>query len=225
MFRLNISDIYRDFYKLSEKYSGARSNSPSYNGDEEDLMPRNNERNSTINNKNTPITIKILSVEDAINEHKSSNGNKQLAWKSFKYHSSTNIEAKYWLGYYYFHDEKIPELQQIDKKVRIQTATEIFKETAGKGNPSAQLRYGMCLWKGEGVDVNSFEALKYLKMAANRGNSAAMYIIGKAYWNGRNSSNGNGIEKDEKQGAYYLKQAALRNHHKAKEMCAENNIK
>jgi TPR repeat protein len=39
----------------------------------------------------------------------------------------------------------------------------------------------MCLWKGEGVAINSIEALKYLKMAANQGNPAAMYTIGKAY--------------------------------------------
>ncbi|PKK75599.1 hypothetical protein RhiirC2_644783, partial [Rhizophagus irregularis] len=82
-------------------------------------------------------------------------------------------------------------------------AIDIFKETADKGNPSAQLRYGMCLWKGEGVAINSIEAFKYLKMAANQGNPAAMYIIGKAYWNG-----GDGIEKDKRQGAEYLKKAA-----------------
>ncbi|CAB5215436.1 unnamed protein product [Rhizophagus irregularis] len=33
----------------------------------------------------------------------------------------------------------------------------------------------------EGVAINSIEALKYLKMAANQENPAAMYIIGKAY--------------------------------------------
>ena len=77
----------------------------------------------------------------------------------------------------------------------------------------------MCLWKGEGVDVNSLEALKYYKLAANSENSAAMYIIGKAYWNG-----GNGINQDKVQGADYLKNAARYNHPKAKEMCVENRI-
>ena len=110
-------------------------------------------------------------------------------------------------------------MQQIDKKERIKIAVEIFKETADKGNPSAQLRYGICLWQGEGINSNSFEALKYLKMAANSENSAAMYVIGKAYWNG-----GNGIEQDKKQGAKYLKDAASRNHRKAEEMCLANEI-
>ncbi|CAB4388340.1 unnamed protein product [Rhizophagus irregularis] len=125
--------------------------------------------------QNEKKSTKILSVDDAINEHKK--GNKQLAWQSFSYHSETDIESKYWLGYYYYHEE-IPELQRISKEGRISIAIEIFKETADKGNPSAQLRYGMCLWKGEGVAINSIEALKYLKMASNQGNPAAMYIIG-----------------------------------------------
>ncbi|CAG8441199.1 14351_t:CDS:2 [Funneliformis caledonium] len=39
---------------------------------------------------------RILSVEKAIQEHKSNNGNKQLVWQSFKHHLETNIDAKYW---------------------------------------------------------------------------------------------------------------------------------
>jgi hypothetical protein len=198
MWRHNISDICRDFYNLSKKYS--------------------NVGNGTMDNNKKLSTVTILSVKDAITEHKSSKGDKQLAWQSFKYHSSTDIDAKYWLGYYYYHED-ISELQQIDKEERIKMAIDIFKETAERGNPSAQLRYGMCLWKGEGVDVNSYEALKYLKLAANSDNAAAMYIIGKAYLNG-----GNGIEQDMSLGAEYLKSAALRNHIKAKKACAENNI-
>jgi len=46
------------------------------------------------------LTITILTVESAIREHKSKNGNKQLAWENFKHHSMTNLEAKHWLGYY-----------------------------------------------------------------------------------------------------------------------------
>jgi hypothetical protein len=222
--RLNISDICREYYNLSKKY---QSKSISYDSSifisefETEYLDDFNEPiliDDSPSNQNT-ITIPILTVDDAIHEHKSKNGNKLLAWESFKHHSSTNIEAKYWLGYYYYHDKEIPELQQIDKKVRIKTAAEIFKETADKGNPSAQLRYGICLWQGDGVNANSFEALKYLKSAASSGNSAAMYIMGKAYWNG-----GNGVVKDKKQGADYLKKAALNNHPKAKEMCIANNI-
>ena len=42
------------------------------------------------------------------------------------------------MGYYYHHDETIPELQQISREKRIKIAVEIFKETADKG-------YGMCV--------------------------------------------------------------------------------
>jgi hypothetical protein len=80
-----------------------------------------------LNKKNTSsVTITIPSVEDAIREHKSPNGNKRLAWQSFLYHSETDIEAKYWLGYYYRHEE-IPELQIINKEERIKTAANLFK--------------------------------------------------------------------------------------------------
>ena len=123
------------------------------------------------------------------------------------------------VGYYYYHDDEVPELQQIDKKERIRIAVNIFEEAADNGNPSAQLRYGRCLWQGEGVGANPLKALKYLKMSANSGNSAAMYIIGKAYWNG-----GKGIEQDKEQGAKYFKLAASKNHDKAISMCNSNNI-
>ncbi|CAB5383851.1 unnamed protein product [Rhizophagus irregularis] len=46
-------------------------------------------------------------------------------------------------------DNQIPELQKFSKDERVRIAVEIFKETADKGNPSAQLRYGICLWQGE----------------------------------------------------------------------------
>ena len=122
------------------------------------------------------------------------------------------------VGYYYYHED-VPELQDISKEEKVRIAVEIFKETADKGNPSAQLRYGICLWQGEGTSANSFEAIRYLKMAAAQDNPAAMYIIGKAYWNG-----GNGIDRDKEKGANYLKMAASKNHQKAIEMCSANNI-
>jgi TPR repeat protein len=184
-----MSDICRDFYKLSENYSKSK---PSL------------------------INISILPVNDAIKEHKLNNGDKQLAWNSFKFYSITNVEARYWVGYYLrYHGAEIPELQSLNEKERIKIAVDIFKETADKGNPSAQLRYGMHLWNNE----NYIEALKYLEMSASAEDAAAMYIVGKAYWKG-----GKGIEQDKEKGAKYLKHAALKDSAKAREMCIENNI-
>jgi hypothetical protein len=217
-YRISISDICRDLYKLSRKFSNAKSISLSYVDPNSGFLPyNNNARVSTLNDYYR--YNKILSVDDAIHEHKSKNGNKQLAWQSFKYHSTNNDLAKYMVGYYYYHDDVIPELQEMSREERFRIAVNIFEESADKGNPSAQLRFGICLWQGEGITANSFKALKYLKMAANSGNSAAMYIIGKAYWNG-----GNGIEQDKNQGAEYLKNAALNNHPTAKNLCYSNNI-
>ncbi|CAB4488115.1 unnamed protein product [Rhizophagus irregularis] len=209
--RPKISKICHKLHKLSKDYSKFSTLDDCTEDYDENLS-------SIDDNQSTMTSITILTVEDAIRAHKSKNGNKQLAWQSFKYHSVIDIYAKYMVGYYYYHEE-VPELQKISKDERVRIAVEIFKETADKGNPSAQLRYGICLWQGEGISANSFEALKYLKLSANQGNSAAMYVIGKAYLNG-----GNGIEQDRERGAKYLKEAALKNHLKAKEMCIKNNI-
>ncbi|CAI2170324.1 14929_t:CDS:2 [Funneliformis geosporum] len=197
--------ICRTLSDLNEKYSCLMPNSPLPNlKDDEDL---------TIDNHPMSQTPRILSVEEAIQEHKSNNGNKQLAWQSFKHHSETNIDAKYWKGYYYFYGE-IPELQQMDQQERNRIALEIFRETADKGNASAQLRYGMYLWQ----ICNYSEAFKYLEKSAESGNSTAMYNIGSAYWNG------NFVEQDKMKGANYLIEAAKKNQPKAIEMCRINKI-
>jgi len=196
--RLTIFVICRTLSELNEKYSNE------YSKDDEDL---------TIDNHPMLQTPRILSVDEAIREHKSNNGDKQLAWKSFQYHSETDMVAKYWVGYYYYYGE-IPELQQVNQQERTKIALEIFKETADEGNPSAQLRYGMCLWQ----DAKYSEAFKYLEMSAKAGNSTAMYNIGSAYWNG------NCVEQDQGKGAEYLKGAAMQNQPKAIEMCKTNNI-
>ena len=186
--RPNMSEICHDFYKLSGNYS----------------------RSKNFTN------VKILSVEDAIQEHKTNNGDKQLAWNSFKFHSITNVEARYWIGcYFYDYGEIIPELQSIEKEERIKNAVDIFKEIANQGHPSAQLKYGVHLWERE----HYAEAFKYLKMSADADDIVAMYNVGKAYWNG-----GKGIEQDKEKGAEYLKRAALKNYPKAREMCDANNI-
>jgi hypothetical protein len=169
-----------------------------------------------LGNKPSLINISILFVDDAIEEHKLKNGDKQLAWNSFKFYSITNVEARYWVGYYlYHHGAEIPELQSLNERERIKIAVDISKETADKGNPSAQLRYGMHLWKNE----NCNEALKYLEMSASAKDAVAMYIVGKAYWKG-----GKGIKQDKEKGTKYLKLAALKDNAKAREMCIENNI-
>ncbi|CAG8712457.1 6917_t:CDS:1 [Funneliformis mosseae] len=224
--RSNISIICRKLYKLMEQYSGTsrpHSGSSVLNNENEAPIPskdykvnysvKNNQNATTVS---TSITI-LATVYDAIREHKSKHGKKLVAWDSFKYHSVIDVEAKYWVGYYYFHHgEDIPELQLISEEERIKIAINIFKETADKGNSSAQLRYGMHLWQKE---KNYIEGFKYLKMSADSNDATAMFIVGKAYWNGIN-----GIVQDKVLGAQYLKTAALADHSKAKDSCNEYGI-
>jgi len=199
--RLRISTICFELYELNENFANPNFKSSSYMSDDDD-------ENLIIDQ----LTTSYISVEDAIREHKS-NGNKKLALQSFRHHSKTNNEAKYWLGYYYYYAET-PELQQISQDERYKFALDIFKETADLGNPSAQLRYGMHLWKV----ANYSEAIKYLEMSAESGNSTAMYNVGSAYWDG------NSVEKDEIKGAEYLRKAAMQNQPKAIDMCKTHNI-
>src|ERR1043165_1867303 len=97
--RPNMSDICYGLYNLSEKDFNSKTlkdniQTSTLNEDS------NNDRNETASSM---VTIKILSVNDAIREHKSKYGNRQITWDSFKYHSITNPEARYWVGYYYYY--------------------------------------------------------------------------------------------------------------------------
>ncbi|CAG8760027.1 15301_t:CDS:2, partial [Funneliformis caledonium] len=97
--RSTISCICRDLYNLigPREYTSSNSNlenkvsTPNYSSEsyKENISTNNNQSSS-------PVTLTILPVGDAIREHKSSNGSKQVAWNSFKFHSITNVEARYW---------------------------------------------------------------------------------------------------------------------------------
>src|SRR3954451_11677909 len=122
MFRLNISEICRDFYKMSKKHLNKSPSNSALSTKIERTEVHDEDGLVYIDPiANLPYTtVKILTVDDAVRIHKSEkNGSKQLAWHSFKYHSSTDLEAKYWLGYYYYHDKEIFELQQINKEKRV----------------------------------------------------------------------------------------------------------
>lgn len=79
------------------------------------------------------------------------------------------------------------------------------KETyslAMQGNAVALYDYGMLFFNGEnGVSINYVEAVKWLKMAANKNNSDAYFQLGKCF------EQGLGVSKDEKRSKYYYEQA------------------
>ncbi|KAG9293231.1 hypothetical protein G9A89_010602 [Geosiphon pyriformis] len=93
----------------------------------------------------------VLSVEDAIQEYKKKDGDKIIAFNAFQKHASFgDLYAKYWVGYYLYYNINGNPSQ--DKKAQMEKAAEYFKEAADKGQiPEAQLRYGHCLWAGDGV--------------------------------------------------------------------------
>ncbi|CAG8533070.1 13000_t:CDS:2 [Gigaspora margarita] len=153
----------------------------------------------------------------AIEEHRKPNGNKHKAWESFKSHAECgDIIAKYWVGYYLYH-YILPEHKE-NRQANLQHAAILFKEAADHGKVEAQLRYGFCLWVGDGVPVNWDEAIRYLKVAADNGNPTAMYNVGSAYWIGK------GVIKDQEICSKYLKMAAKKDQHNAIAMCKKLGI-
>ncbi|KAF0457465.1 kinase-like protein [Gigaspora margarita] len=163
------------------------------------------------------LVDEMMSVDQAIKEHRKPDGNKQKAWESFKYYAELDdISAKYWVGYYLYHSI-LPEHKE-NRQENLQHAAILFKEAADHGKVEAQLRYGFFLWQGDGVPVNCDEAMKYLKLAADNGNPTAMFNVGSAYWIGK------GVIKDQEIGSKYLKMAAKKDQHNAIAMCKKLGI-
>ena len=72
--------------------------------------------------------------------------------------------------------------------------------------------YGWCLRHGVGVDENDAEAVKWLKLAADKGNSNAAYSYGLCCEEGA----GTGV-KNKREAMYYYRIAAASGNTKAAE--------
>jgi len=148
----------------------------------------------------------VISFEEGIKAH--NNWEYKKAWECFKYHAENgNPYAKYWKGYYLW------EGKYVEKN--IEEAAKLFKETADKGLPDAQLRYALTL---KNKDIKREEFIKYLIMSADGRNSTAQFNIGNAYFNKRLNLD------DEKKGIHYLKLAALQNQPNAIELLKAKKI-
>ncbi|CAG8568337.1 24985_t:CDS:2, partial [Racocetra persica] len=168
------------------------------------------------------LTFDVLSMKEAIAEHRKRNGDKLKVWEAFKVHAEDfgDITARYWVGYYLYYrlcpiDE--PD-NEVKKNERLVKAAALFKEAADTGLADAQLRYGHCLWSGEGVQKNIREAIEYFQKSADNGNTTALYNIGNLYYNG------SGVPQDKELGIIYLRKAALQGQPKALEMCKRKEI-
>ncbi|CAG8524522.1 6989_t:CDS:2 [Ambispora gerdemannii] len=174
---------------------------------------------STESTESTPPKLVSvgMTVSEAIAEHKKKSTDRKEIFECFsEYNELGDINAKYWKGYYLYYN--ILEVDDENKEERLQNAASLFREAAEYDIPEAQLRYGHCLWRGDGIEKNTDEAIIYFQKAAVNGNHTAMYNIGNIYYNGI------GAEKDAAKGEYWLRMAAYSGQPKAVEMCKSENI-
>ncbi|CAI2164338.1 13209_t:CDS:2 [Funneliformis geosporum] len=214
-----LRDIFMTLNHLYRKFApspSSRPNSSRYPTDDD--LPSDDELDLAIED----LSINVITVREAISEHKKKDGDKVKSWDSFKYHADefNDITARYWKGYYLYYglcpiDDPS---DKVAKRARLEEAANLFKEAADYGLSDAQLRYGHCLWSGDGVRKSISQAIEYFQLSADGGNPTAMYNIGNLYYNGL------GVQKDEEKGVRYLRLAALREQPKALEMCKRKCI-
>ncbi|CAG8622703.1 5613_t:CDS:2 [Rhizophagus irregularis] len=202
--RPELSYLFNDLENLSSTFTSEDSNGG--------LKPKKNEieiasidlRPGTPEVGIEQIISPMMKLEDGITAHK--NGDREKAYDCFVKHAEINNKvAKYWLGYYYL------EGYIVEKS--LQKAIELFKESADRGVPDAQLRYAFALSEISPRKFNVNEFVRYLTMAANNENHAAQYNLGDLYYNGKL-----GIPKNEEKGLSYLKLAAIKGQPKARAM-------
>ena len=76
------------------------------------------------------------------------------------------------------------------------------KRDAEAGDAIAQYNLGCCYFRGEGVDVDQVEAVKWFREAAERGLPQAQFNLGMCYTKGR------GVAKSDVEACRWLNHAA-----------------
>ncbi|RIA91209.1 kinase-like domain-containing protein [Glomus cerebriforme] len=159
-----------------------------------------------------------MTVDEASKQHKVKDGNLEMAYKCFDaYANLGDLKAKYFKAYYISHNYAETHLQQEE---RDKIAAKLFKEVADSSDdyPESQLRYGNCLYKGQGVPMNIEEAVKYFVKSAENGQVIGMYNAASLYYTGGI------IKQDKKLGENYMKLAAYKRHQPAIDFCKKHNI-
>ncbi|CAB4414886.1 unnamed protein product [Rhizophagus irregularis] len=178
-------------------------------------------------------SFNYMTLAEAAKQHKRVDkqgkilGDVKTAYKCFEAYANSNtttgnkIMAKYYKAYYI--SKKYVEGPPDKEKI----VAELFKEVADdKANefPDAKLKYGFCLYKGEGVEKNLTEALKYFEQAAEHGYMVAMYNAGKLYYEGVSGIGKVVVEKNVDKATYYMKLANYHNYEPAIKFCKDHNI-
>jgi len=89
------------------------------------------------------------------------------------------------------------------------SAVESFKETkvkAEQGDTAAQFNLGNSYYKGEGVQKDYAEAVKWYRKAADQNHADAQFNLGLKYFNGQ------GVDKDYAETVKWYRKAAHQNH-------------
>jgi len=60
----------------------------------------------------------------------------------------------------------------------------ILRKNAEQGNVNAQALLGICYYEGDGIEQDSIEAEKWLRLAAEQGNANAQALLGICYYEG-----------------------------------------
>ncbi|CAG8838059.1 23880_t:CDS:2, partial [Racocetra persica] len=208
--RPSITDIFNTLIFISERQ---KNELPNFFSNKNDHSNANLEDECLINTINMPS----MTLDEAIQQHKKHDGNKQCAWNTFcLYANLGNPEAKYYLGYYLLNN--LLDKPDYSNDKRYQQAALYFKESAESGFVEAQLRYGYMVWNGYGLERNIEEAIKYYKLAADNGNLQAMFNIGQIYWVRNNS------REEKQQGEEYLRKASYKGLQTAIEFCNKFGI-
>ncbi|KAF0475611.1 kinase-like protein [Gigaspora margarita] len=215
-----LKNIFLTLYSLYQKNQPKSSPRPIMRMPTDDDLPDVDPNELSLDD--LTLNLNVLSMKEAIAEHRKKNCDKLKVWDSFKVHAEEfgDITARYWVGYYLYYGLcPIDNPNDENKKIqRLEKAAALFKEAADSGLADAQLRYGHCLWLGEGIQKNIKEAIEYFQKSADNGNTTALYNIGNLYYNGT------GVPQDKELGIRYLRKAALQGQPKALEMCKKKEI-
>ncbi|WP_102691611.1 tetratricopeptide repeat protein [Rummeliibacillus pycnus] len=106
-----------------------------------------------------------------------------------------NIDAKYWLGNYYYDGIVVEEDWE--------KTFECYKEAALKGHADAMNNYADMYFRGEYVEKDDKRAFELFSIAAELGVAESMYTLGYMF------ENGVGTEKDLAKSKYWFTQSAL----------------
>ena len=85
-------------------------------------------------------------------------------------------------------------------------------DEADAGNAISQYNLGLCYAKGNGVEVDLAEAVRWFRKAAEQGMPQAQYNLGLCLFRGA------GVEKNVVEGAMWLNSAAQQGDEKAERM-------